>query len=154
MRAGPEDNSGPCILDSSCTAWCNRPTTQIIQPPLSPTHARLVLHGRRQHYSCPVATLHTRHVCALASDATTRNQAKRLTGLGCQLFCAQRPQGRTPLPHAPGLFGRSSGNTAPHWPAPLDCYYRLGCASRPSLCCRVLRPPGATAFSRLWRACF
>ena len=53
---------------------------------------------------------------------------------------------------APDLFEealRAFVNAAPHWSAPLDCHYRLGCTSRPSLCCRVLRMPGATAFSRL-----
>jgi hypothetical protein len=43
------------------------------------TDSRLILHSVQQHYSCFVATLHTRHVCAL-SDATTRDQAKRLCG--------------------------------------------------------------------------
>ena len=121
------------------------------------TDSRLFfLRGCLNHYSWLVATLHTRHVGALP-DATTRIQAKRLVGLGVSYFETKRHQPAS-LSHTHRAFLRTtpSGpvNAAPHWSAPLAQHYRFGCASRPSPCCRVICTPGATAFSRLWRACF
>jgi hypothetical protein len=78
-RARPEDLK-------TLLSYC--PTEALHQTVITPRNCfiqsyldrlRLILHSVQQHYSCFVATLHTRHVCTL-NDATTRNQAKRLCG--------------------------------------------------------------------------
>lgn len=94
---------------------------------------RFFLHVSDDHYSCFLATLHTRHVCTLA-DATTRNQAKRLAGRpGCQLFCVQRRQRRKPLPTHRAFSGKLCDSVS-------SCCSPLVGASSPALSLRVNIP--------------
>lgn len=137
-RARPEDttpNSTHAALLRHCTNTCTsfNHSTELIQTNKHRlTDSRFILF---QHYSCFVATLHTRHVCAL-TDATTRNQAKRPAG---SAICARRHPRTGPFKETLALHWLVLAVAPPVYPGLVPA------AEFP----RLARPRS----SRLWRVC-